>query len=148
MHLRDHLAVPVDDDRVRRALEVEEVADGEPRIEGDRNNRIQPVTYPFRKIECPARVEGPTALARKALQLKYDDMVAREMSYVGGINGWFSANAGPTFRHVMWTTTSEFAPVASAATLGRADSAMKANQNRTITDRKMTAILEQVWARG
>ena len=118
------------------------------RIEGDRNNRIQPVTFSFRKIECPPRVEGPTALARKALQPKYDDMAAREMSYVGGINGWFAANAGTTFRHVMWTVASEFVPVATAATLARADSNLRANPNRAFTDRRFTVTLDQVLARG
>ena len=118
------------------------------RIEGDRNNRIQPVTFPFRKIDCPPRVEGPTALARKALQPKYDDMGAREMSYVGGINGWFAANASASFRHVTWTTTSEFVPVANAATLARADSNLKANPNRAFTDRRFTTTLDQVLVRG
>lgn len=40
------------------------------RIEGDRDNRRRPVSYPYRKIDCSTIVDSPTSQARTAHSLR------------------------------------------------------------------------------
>jgi hypothetical protein len=119
------------------------------RIEGDRAGRRAPVSFPFRRITCPATLESPVSLARTALQPRYDDLVTRESVYGGASNGWFADNATTDFRHVMWSTSGPAVPVAPRELLARANESMRANPNRVpVTNRRFTAALEQLLVRG
>ena len=95
------------------------------RIEGDRAGRRQPVSYPFKKVECTPDTPTASELAREALAPLYKDLNDRENAGPGGSNSWFAANAGDGFQLVVWITPGVNALVGAKEALERSAEAQR-----------------------
>jgi len=131
-------------------------------IDGDRDNRRQPVTFSYARTSCdqpaasasasapgPATAPATAESVRAALQPKYDSLVARELDRMGTINLWFAEQADAGFAHLMWTAGGATVPVARSDVLAGAGERMRtANIGAQFRNRKFTISLEKVLLRG
>jgi hypothetical protein len=74
------------------------------RIEGDRAGRRNPITFPFKRVECGAVGPSPSLMARAQLQPLYDDMAAKEQREPGSRYLWYAEHGLPDYRFVLWST--------------------------------------------
>lgn len=119
------------------------------RIEGDRANRIQPITYPFKRGECRGLTQSKSAEARIELQPLYDVMAARESREPGGRWGWFADNAAPGYSFTIWSGTGSTITVLDSAAMRRnVDAVRRAMATAPTADVRSTATVERVRVRG
>lgn len=130
-------------------------------IDGDRDNRRQPVVFSYARSACgtdraqtagsatPSASAQTVATVRAALQPKYDTAAARENASLGGTYGWFAENADASFAHLMWTAGGQAVPVARGDVLAGASERMRlANTATPLKNRRFTHTIEKILLRG
>jgi hypothetical protein len=81
------------------------------RIEGDRDNRRQPVTYAYRRVDCGGFAATPAEVAEEALRGNYAELVTMLDASTMGLNSWFAKHGRPDFTYVFWATAGYRPPV-------------------------------------
>jgi hypothetical protein len=119
------------------------------RIEGDRANRMRPVTYPFKRGECRGLTQSKSAEARIKLQPLYDAMATRESREPGGRWGWFADYAAPGYSFVIWSGAGSTVTVLDSAAMRRqVETVRRAMATAPAADVRSSATVERVRLRG
>lgn len=119
------------------------------RIEGDRAGRRQPVSYPFKKVECTPDTPTASELAREALAPMYKDLNAREAAGPGGSNSWLADNAADGFQFVVWIVPGSNALVGTKDALTRSAEAQRSSTAiAALRDQAFSAKVERVNVRA
>lgn len=118
------------------------------RIEGDRDNRRQPVTYAFKRVSCEGY--GPSAgdAAESELQVLYDELVTMLDGSPAGLNTWFARYGVPTFSYVYWSTAGYRPPVVSKEQVDRAVAQQATSAQSALTDRTHALTIDRTLLRG
>jgi hypothetical protein len=119
------------------------------RIEGDRANRMRPITYPFKRGECRGLAQSKSAEARLKLQPMYDVMGVRETREPGGRWGSFADYAGPGYSFVIWSGGGSTVTVLDSAALRRqVEIVRRAAATAPAADVRSIVTVERVRLRG
>lgn len=118
------------------------------RIEGDRDNRRQPVTYAYRRVDCSGFAPTPAEVAEDALQAKYTELASMLDASTLGLNSWFAKHGTGDFSYVYWATAGYRPPVVTREQVDRVAQQQAAPAASTMTDRAHRVSIERALVRG
>jgi hypothetical protein len=118
------------------------------RIEGDRDNRRQPVTYAYRRVDCAAFSPTPAEVAEDALQRRYAELVTMLDASTMGLNSWFAKHGRPDFNYVYWATAGYRPPVVTREQVDRAAQQQANPAAASMTERAHRITIERTLLRG
>lgn len=118
------------------------------RIEGDRDNRRQPVTYSYRRVDCAGFAPTPAEVTEEALQGKYAELVTLLDASTLGLNSWFAKHGRPDFSYVYWATAGYRPPVVTREQVDRVAQQPPSQAAPTMTERTHRLTIDRTLVRG